>query len=428
MDTNLARNDKYLPKIGSLDRHLKRGRDAGDDMTGRLGVLMIGANGSIATTMTAGVFALRAGLSDQHCMITEGPEFSHIALPSLSSLVFGGWDLHSDRRHVEAAMESAEVPSEIIRAVNGELEAVAVHHGISLGISDAVRESVKLDRESDRCALEAAQRIGREIASFIEMNGLDGAVVVNLASTEPPIASYAWQQSIVAFEAALAANNPDMPAGMIYAYAAMQAGCPVLNYTPSDVFEIPALIELAHQRRLPLAGRDGKTGQTFYKSVLAPALDARALNVDGWFSTNILGNGDGLTLSHAPNLVGKRRSKLQALEVILKKPMDHQVHIHHYAPRKQQKEAWDSVDLRGWLGAAVQMKINWIAPDSALAAPMVVDLVRLLWWAKNTNRVGVQSFLAAFFKDPLDCPVHGFAEQFRLLLAAVKPEPRADHG
>lgn len=352
-------------------------------------------------------------------MITERSEFSHIVLPPLCSVVFGGWDLRSDQDHAKAAMESAEIPSDIIRAVYQELDAVTIYTGVSLGISDAVRESAKLDRESDQSALEAARRVRREIASFIELHALDGAVVVNLASTEPPIASCTWHESLVAFEAALAENNPDITAAMIYAYAAMEAGCPIINYTPNDMFEIPALIELAQQCRLPLAGRDGKTGQTFYKSVLAPALEARGLTFDGWFSTNILGNADGLTLSHAPNQSGKLQSKLQTLEGILKKPTDHQVHIYHYAPRKRQKEAWDTVDLRGWLGAPVQMKINWIAPDSALAAPMVVDLVRLIWWARETNRVGIQSFLAVFFKDPLECTVREFTDQFKLLLTEI---------
>lgn len=388
-------------------------------MTHGLGVLMIGLNGSVATTLTAGACALRRGLSDDDCMVTETPPFQDLNLRPITALVFGGWDLQREIRHSDAARRFAEAPSALIEAVSADLDSIEVQRGVSLGISDAVRAAARIREDSDPTRADAARRIQSEITSFVKDRSLEGAIVVNLASTEPPAPPCRAHNSLADFEAALAVDSPDITAGMVYAYAALQAGCPVLNYTPSDVFEIPALVELAELRSLPLAGRDGKTGQTFYKTVLAPALRARALRIEGWYSTNILGNGDGLTLSNSANLAGKRRSKVDSVSTLLGEGVDHQVHINHYAPRKKQKEAWDSIDMRGWLGAPIQMRVNWIAPDSALAAPMVLDVVRLLWWAKQNNRAGVQGFLGAFFKDPLGCDAQGFSQQFDLLISTA---------
>lgn len=388
-------------------------------MSERIAVLMIGANGSIAATLTTGVFALQAGIGSHDGMLTSQAAFTAANLLSPNAFVFGGWDLLHDANHAAVAKSKAEAPSEIICAVADQLAQVEIMPGVALGISDAVRTRISNGTPIDRRRDEAAKRIENEIYTFISRRSLDGAVIVNLASTEPPIEPLDWHESLDGFENALANDDPRMPAGMVYAYAAIRAGCPIINYTPSDVFEIPALQEFAVERRVPLAGRDGKTGQTFYKSVLASAFKDRGMNVEGWYSTNILGNDDGLILDDPLNGESKRRSKVQVLEQILQYQPDHQVHIHYYRPRLHQKEAWDCIDLRGWLGAAIQMKINWIAPDSALAAPMVFDLIRLLWWAKRRGNGGVQGYLGVFFKDALGCPTFGFSDQMQLLKSVI---------
>lgn len=391
------------------------------------GVLLVGVNGSIATTTTAGVFASRLGLCPLRGVITEGPDFAGCGLVPVDDLLFGGWDIANGDDHGAWASQRAEAGAAILEAVRDRQAAVEVFAGVRVGTSAAMRQLADFSAPLPDRACEAA-RIEAEIRDFIARNRLDGAVIINLSSTEPPLAPAPWQQSLSAFEAALDANQPDLPAGAIYAYAGLRAGCPLVNFTPSDFFEMPALIALAEQRRLPLAGRDGKTGQTFYKTVLASALKQRALTVDGWYSTNILGNTDGLVLGTPENSAAKKRTKLGVLERILGYPVDHQVRIDYYRPRRAHKEAWDCVDMRGWLDADVQMRINWIAPDSALAAPMVIDLARLIWSARQQGRGGVQGHLGAFFKEPLDCPAVDFAAQFALLLRELARQPAPGRG
>ena len=383
-------------------------------MTERVGVLMVGANGSIATTLVAGVFAALEGLSELRAVLTSRPEFDSHRFIDLAALVFGGWDLRRDLPFSEMAQQNAEAPPGLIRELRAQLDGVAVMPGVAIGLSEAVRTQIG-GVSADASRADAAKRIQADIERFIDRHQLTGAVVVNLALTEPPATFGAWRESISSFEAALAADDPAISAGMIYAYAALMAGCPVINYTPSDIVEFPALTDLAVRNGIPLAGRDGKTGQTFYKTVLAPAFLERGLEVVGWYSTNILGNGDGMILNSADNAQSKRRSKGGVLDKILGYEPEHQVHIHYFRALRQRKEAWDAIEMLGWLGMPVQMRINWSAPDSVLAAPMVLDLVRLIWWAKQQGRRGPQGYLGAFFKEGIGCPTPSFPDQMRLL-------------
>ena len=203
---------------------------------------------------------------------------------------------------------------------------------------------------------------------------------------------------------------------MLYAYAAIKNGCHYINFTPSLTAEVPALIDMAVQAKVGLAGRDGKTGQTLYKTVLAPLFRERALKLKGWYSINILGNRDGLVLKEEKHKAAKIKSKTAVLESIVGyNDFDHQVHIHYYPPRGDAKEAWDNIDFSGWFDVPMQMKINWLGEDSILAAPLVCDLIRWVDFFTTHKEYGVFSQLASYFKDPLGCHEHDFFKQVQLL-------------
>jgi len=249
----------------------------------------------------------------------------------------------------------------------------------------------------------------------------DSVVVINLASTEKlAVEGNEVFNSVESFEKALDENASDISPAMLYAYAAIAEGIPYGNFTPSVAADIPALIEFAEKQGVPIAGKDGKTGQTFIKSVIAPALRSRALKVDGWFSTNILGNRDGLALSNAESLASKVKTKSSLLDDILGYEVeDHIVDIRYYRPRSDNKQAWDNSHIRGFLGQPMQLKINFLCKDSILAAPLAIEIARCLDLAQQRNEGGIQEQLSVFFKMPmtrLDKPDQRFHEQEALLL------------
>jgi myo-inositol-1-phosphate synthase len=231
----------------------------------------------------------------------------------------------------------------------------------------------------------------------------DEVVAINLASTEK-LADEGNEifNSLAGFEKALNENAPEISPAMLYAYAAIAEGVPYGNFTPSVAADIPALIEFAEQRSVPVAGKDGKTGQTMIKSVLAPAFKTRALKVEGWFSTNILGNRDGLALSNADSLASKVKTKSSLLDDILGYEVeDHLVDIRYYRPRGDDKEAWDNIDLRGFLGQQMQLKVNFLCKDSILAAPLAIEIARCLDFARRRGEGGVLEEISIFFKMPM---------------------------
>jgi myo-inositol-1-phosphate synthase len=243
---------------------------------------------------------------------------------------------------------------------------------------------------------------------------LDGLVLINLSSTEANPREPACYQSVDSLEAALDANDPRISPSVLYAYAALSAGCPHVNFTPTRVTDWPAMVELARRRGVPVCGKDGKTGQTLLKTVLAPAFRDRNLRVEGWFSTNLLGNRDGQVLADPESLQSKLATKTDVLEGILGYPVEHQVHIHYYKPRGDAKEAWDNVDLVGFAGQKMQVKVNFLCRDSILAAPLAIDLCRLADLAQFNNQSGAVEELGVFFKSPQTAggkPEHDFARQ-----------------
>lgn len=383
-------------------------------MAKKLGIAVVGIGGAVGTTMAAGIELLRQGTID-----TRGLPLAGITVDGLAEygdIVFAGWDMFGE--HLAAAAAEHEVLThkqyvaveEFLKEITpwqaaGDDRFLSNIDGRNLIASTSHRETITKLR-GDICRFRAL---------------CDGVVVINLASTEK-LANDGKEifNSITLFDAAIDANSPDISPAMLYAYAAIAEGVPYGNFTPSLAADIPALIEFARQKGVPLAGKDGKTGQTFIKTVIAPALKSRALHVDGWYSTNILGNRDGLALSNEDSLASKVKTKSSVLDDMLGYDVeDHLVDIRYYRPRGDNKEAWDNIDISGFLGQPMQIKVNFLCKDSILAAPLAIEIARCLDLAGTRGQGGVQEQLSVFFKLPMTAggkPEHAFHAQERMLL------------
>ena len=381
----------------------------------KLGIAVVGLGGAVGTTMAAGIELLKKGLVG-----TEGlplAEITGVGLSEYTDIVFAGWDLFGE--HLAKAAEEHDVLThKQFVAAEDSLRQIKPWPAVEdpKFLSNIEGEN-KLARISHR---ETIEKIRANLREFITQ--CESVVVINLASTEKlAVEGNEIFNSLAGFEKALDESSPDISPAMLYAYAALTKGIPYGNFTPSVAADIPALIELADVRKVPIAGKDGKTGQTFIKTVLAPALRSRALKVDGWYSTNILGNRDGLALSNEDSLASKVKTKSSVLEDILGYEVeDHIVDIRYYRPRGDNKEAWDNIDISGFLGQSMQIKVNFLCKDSILAAPLAIEIARCLDLAKQRGESGIQEQLSVFFKLPMSKhgrPVQAFHDQQQLLLA-----------
>jgi len=361
-----------------------------------LGIVVVGIGGAVGTTMVAGIELLKQGVIDH-----TGLPLADVGvdgLPRYADIVFAGWDLFPD--HLAKAAENHDVLThKQFVAVEEALKQIKPWPAIGdprfLSLIDGENKIADIGHRA------VIDKLRNDLQSFREK--CDSVVVINLASTEK-LASEGNEifNSLASFETALDENSTDISPAMLYAYAAIAEGVPYGNFTPSVAADIPALIEFATAQNVPIAGKDGKTGQTFIKSVIAPALRSRALKVDGWFSTNILGNRDGLALSNAESLASKVKTKSSLLDDILGYEVeDHIVDIRYYRPRGDNKEAWDNIDIRGFLGQPMQLKINFLCKDSILAAPLAIEIARCLDLAQQRNEGGIQQQLSVFFKMPM---------------------------
>ena len=405
----------------------RRSEEAGQDErrdTRRVGVAVVGIGGAVATTAVAGVALLRRGTVSRHGLPLAGLERSlTAALAPYETLEFGGWDLDGADL-AQAARTHRVLDAAQLEEVREELAAVRPWPAVASatwcrGVDGRHRRIAETLRE-------AVAAVRADLAAFRKTRALDTVVMLNLASTEAtPDVDAACFATPEAFESALDADDPRIPPAALYAYAAILEGVPYANFTPSAAADLPALAELARRRGVPVAGKDGKTGQTFVKTVLAPALRDRALHVDGWCSHNILGNRDGEALRDPASLQAKLGTKAAALDAILGYHVeDHVVTIQYYRPRGDNKEAWDTIDLVGFLGQPMQLKLNFLCKDSILAAPLALELARLLDLAARHGDGGVQEQLGVFFKSPSTrmpgaTPVHAFPEQQQRLLAWI---------
>jgi len=385
---------------------------------GKLGVLFVGL-GAVSTTTIAGIMAIRRGLAKPIGALTQmgtvrlgrrtearSPAIKDfVPISTLDQLVFGGWDLFQDDCY-EAAKTADVLESSLLDKVKTELSEIKPWPAVF------DRQYVKrLDGPNVKKGLnkrELAEQVIEDIRRFKVEKGLSRLVMIWCGSTEVYLKESEVHKTLEGFEKGLAASDPNIPSSMIYAYAAIKEGIPFANAAPNLSSDIPALVELAQQTGAPLAGKDLKTGQTLIKTIIAPGLKARLLGVAGWYSTNILGNRDGEVLADPESFKTKEASKKSVLDYILQPSLypdlygnlHHVVRINYYPPRGDNKEGWDNIDLTGWLGYPMQLKVNFLCRDSILAAPLVLDIALFLDLAKRAGLSGIQEWLSFYFKSP----------------------------
>lgn len=403
---------------------------------GRLGVLMPGM-GAVATTFIAGVEAIKKNLAEPVGSLTQmgrlrlgkrtekRSAFIHelVPLAALDNLVFGGWDIFEDDVY-SAACNAKVLERSLLDQVKEPLSQIRPMAAVfdKEYITNIDGTHVKTGHTKK----ELAEALREDIRKFKEDNKLDRMVMVWCASTERYPEPSPSHESIEAFEKGLENNDPAIAPSQIYAYAAIRERVPYANGSPNRSVEIPALQDLAREMRVPIAGSDFKTGQTLMKTLLAPGLKSRLLGLNGWYSTNILGNRDGEVLADPGSFKTKEKSKLSVLDQILEPEtypslygdVHHQVQINYYPPRGDNKEGWDNIDIFGWLGYPMQIKVNFLCRDSILAAPIVLDLALFLDLAQRSEFYGIQEWMSFYFKAPLVLP--GLQAQHDLFAQQLK--------
>jgi len=379
--------------------------------------------GAVSTTTIAGVLAVRRGLAKPIGSLTQMGTIrlgkrtegrsplikDFVPLASLDDVVFGGWDIFEEDSY-EAARTAGVLEPSLLEQVKPEMQAIRPWPAVF------DRRYVKrLDGPNVKKGAnkrELAEQLRDDIKRFKAEHKLERLVMIWCGSTEIYLTESEAHASVESFEQALEANDPNIPSSMIYAYAAIKEGIPYANAAPNLSADIPALLQLAEQTGSPVAGKDLKTGQTLIKTIIAPGLKARLLGIEGWYSTNILGNRDGEVLDDPESFKTKEESKKSVLDYILQpnlypelyEKLCHVVRINYYPPRGDNKEGWDNIDIFGWLGYPMQLKINFLCRDSILAAPIVLDVALMLDLAKRAGMDGIQEWLSFYFKSPMHAP------------------------
>jgi myo-inositol-1-phosphate synthase len=376
--------------------------------------------GAVSTTTIAGVLAVRRGLAKPIGSLTQmgtvrlgkrtdarSPAIKDfVPLATLDDIVFAGWDIFEDNAY-EAAKTAGVLEPSLLDQIRPELEAIRPWPAVFDRRYVKRLDGPNVKRGANK--RELADQVRDDIRRFKETNTLDRVVMVWCGSTEIYLTETEAHASVAGFEKALEANDPAIPSSMVYAYAAIQEGIPYANAAPNLSADVPALLALATANGSPIAGKDLKTGQTLIKTIIAPGLKSRLLGVEGWYSTNILGNRDGEVLDDPESFKTKEESKKSVLDYILQPTLYpelydklcHVVRINYYPPRGDNKEGWDNIDLFGWLGYPMQLKINFLCRDSILAAPIVLDVALFLDLAKRAGMDGIQEWLSFYFKSPM---------------------------
>jgi myo-inositol-1-phosphate synthase len=389
-----------------------------DNPVGRLGILLPGL-GAVASTLITGVFAAREGIGLPAGSLTQmgrirlgkrtekrNPMIKEfVPLADLNDIVFGGWDLFEDNVY-ESALKARVLDKSLIEYYKEELTAIKPMKAV---YDHAYIPNLKaVNIKSAQNKMDLATELIEDIEQFRIENKCSRLVMIWCASTEAYTKESAVHQTIESLEEGLRKNDPGIPPSMIYAYAAVKSGIPFANGSPNLACDVPAIVELAKKMDTPVGGKDYKSGQTFMKTLLAPGLRARLLGLDGWFSTNILGNRDGEVLNNPENFKTKEVSKSGVIDDILEPELFpdlygnvyHKVRIEYYPPRGDFKESWDNLDIFGWLGYKMQIKINFSCRDSILAAPLALDIALFLDLAKRAGMKGIQEWLSFYFKSP----------------------------
>ena len=418
---------------------------------GKLGILVVGVGGAVATTMITGVLAARKGLAKPIGSISQMAKMKTqdgveklikdiVPLTKLEDIVFGGWDIFPENAY-EAACYAEVLKDKDICKVKDELEAIkpmpaAFDHNWAKRLNGThIKKTVT--------RWDMVEQLREDIRNFKAANHCERIAVLWAASTEIYIPESEVHASLASLEQAMKANDTaHISPSMCYAYAAIAEGAPFIMGAPNLCVDIPAMWEFSKQQNVPIAGKDFKSGQTLMKTVLAPMFKTRMLGVSGWFSTNILGNRDGEVLDDPDNFKTKEVSKLSVIENIFepeKYPdlygnVYHKVRINYYPPRKDNKEAWDNIDIFGWMDYPMQIKVNFLCRDSILAAPIALDLVLFADLAARANRCGIQTWLSFFCKSPMHDhehePEHDLFAQWRLFKKTIREmigEKEADY-
>ena len=376
--------------------------------------------GAVSTTTIAGVQAIRKGLAKPIGSLTQMGTIrlgkrtegrsplikDFVPLASLDDVVFGGWDIFEDNAY-EAARTAGVLDKDLLAQIRPDLEAIKPLSAVfdQRYVKRLHGPNVKTGKNKK----ELAEQLVADMRRFKADNNCDRLVMVWCGSTEVYLTETPAHASMEAFEKALEQSDDAIPSSMIYAYAAIREGIPYANAAPNLSADVPALLELAAKTGSPVAGKDLKTGQTWMKTLVAPGIKARLLGVQGWYSTNILGNRDGEVLDDPESFKTKEESKKSVLDYILQPnlypdlygKLDHVVRINYYPPRGDNKEGWDNIDIFGWLGYPMQLKINFLCRDSILAAPIVLDVALFLDLAKRAGMDGIQEWLSFYFKSPM---------------------------
>jgi len=397
---------------------LKKGVDV-KPAKGKLGILMPGM-GAVATTFIAGVMSIRKGLGKPIGSLTQmghirlgkrtddnSPAIKdYVSLAKLDDIVFGGWDIFEDNAY-QAAVRAGVLESKDLEPIKAELEAIKPMTAVFEQAYVKKLNGPNVKKGTSKMNL--AEQLIEDIKSFKEKNGCDRLVAVWCGSTEVYRKPTDVHSSLDKFEAGLKASHDDIAPSQIYAYACLKMGVPYANGAPNLSLDTPALLELARKQSMPITGKDFKTGQTLMKTILAPGFKARMLGLEGWYSTNILGNRDGEVLDDPESFKSKEVSKLGVIDSILqpeKYPdlygnISHVVRINYYPPRGDAKEGWDNIDIRGWLNYPMQIKVNFLCRDSILAAPIVLDLALFMDFAQRAGMSGIQEWLSFYWKSPM---------------------------
>ncbi len=395
---------------------------------GKLGVLIPGLGGAVSTTFMAGVEAVRSNFSlpigsmTQMGTIRLGKRYEHrvpkikdfVPLADLEDIVFGGWDIFSVDCYA-AALDANVLKKEDLERVKPFLQ--SIQPWPAAFNQKFVKNLSGPNIKTESAYLDIVEAIKIDIRKFREEKGASRCVMIWCGSTEAYLTSGEVHASLANFEEGLKKNDPAITPSMLYAYASLTSGIPYINGAPNLTVDIPAMVELAEKNSVAIAGKDFKTGQTLMKTILAPGLKARSLGLTGWYSTNILGNRDGLVLDDKDSYKTKEESKLSALETILQPEVypelygefHHKVVISYYPPRGDEKEGWDCIDITGWLGYPMQIKVNFLCRDSILAAPLVLDLILFADLAQRADMSGIQEWLSFYFKNP-QCASDLYAE------------------
>jgi myo-inositol-1-phosphate synthase len=410
-----------------------------DPAKGKLGVMIPGM-GAVATTFMAGVEAIRKGIAEPIGSLTQmgtirlgkrtegrSPKIKDfVPLANLKDLVFTGWDIFEEDAY-ESAIHAGVLEKELLGKIKPFLKSIKPRKAVF--DRNYVKKLDGKHVKKGRNKMELAEQLRADIRDFKKKSGADRLIMIWCGSTEVFLTQSEVHSSVSAFERGLQKNDENIAPSMIYAYAALSEGVPFANGAPNLTVDIPAMFELSRRNHAPIAGKDFKTGQTLLKTILAPGFKARMLGLHGWFSTNILGNRDGEVLDDPGSFKTKEESKLSVLEQILQPELypllygniHHKVRINYYPPRGDNKEGWDNIDIFGWLGYPMQIKVDFLCRDSILAAPIVLDLVLFLDLAKRSEELsglGIQEWLSFYLKSPMTAP--GLYPEHDLFIQSMK--------